>query len=104
VTERFVIVRLDRLERSVAATRELVTRMYQTFYAAQVRRANTYGRMLERIKANAKSLEKHLPMYTRLARMSVSLSKGKSLVALDARQLNQLRELLKRRRPFKTRG
>jgi hypothetical protein len=95
--------RLTRVENKVRIMRALVTKMYQTFYAGQIRRANTYGRMLAKLRYNTRAVERRLPSFLRLARIASGLSRGRSVVTLDPREYNQLRALLKRKVPFRRR-
>ena len=96
--------RVGRVERALVRVRVIVTRLYQTFYAAQIRRGNTYGRMLERTKDQVRAIQKTLPTFTRLGRIARELDRGRMVVTLDGREHQLLHAILRRQKPYKKRG
>ena len=94
---------LRRLEAKVERMKALQTRLYQTFYAAQIRRSNTYGAMLSKVKRSISQMTKDLPNFYRLSRIAALTKQGKSVVALTPREIQLLKAMLKRQKPYKPR-
>lgn len=88
--------RLARLEKSAATTSALVRRMYLTFYAAQIRRGNSYGRLMATAKVKLERLVAHAPAFVKLARVAVEINRGRRVVTLTKRDEQRLRALLRK--------
>lgn len=95
--------RVTRVEKALGRVRVVVTRLYQTFYAAQIRRGNTYGRMLERTKGQVQAIQRALPTFTRLGRIARELDRGRVVMTLDRREAQLLHAILQRQKPYKKR-
>ena len=89
---------LGVVEMRVEKMRRLVNRMYQTFYAAQIRRGNTHRRLLDRALRTVKAINRAAPDFTRLGMVARQVGKGRVLVTLDKREFWALKLLLRRKR------
>src|SRR5262245_51737500 len=95
--------RVTRVEKAIVRVRVIVTRLYQTFYAAQIRRKNTDGRMLERAKDQVRTIQRSLPTFTRLGRIAKELDRGRMVITLDGQEHQLLHAMLRRQKPYKKR-
>lgn len=87
-------IRLRQFELGHEKSAKTLTTMRQTFYAATVRRKNSYGRMWRRVIERVKQVEEHLPTLRKLIRLSQSIEKERIIVTLSQDQYNKLMYLL----------
>lgn len=92
--------RVVRLEGRAERARAMVTKLYQTFYAAQIRRGNTYGQMLKKTKDRLAVMSKQLPTFFRLSRLAREMDKGKTVMTLTMQEHQLLHAMLKRQKPY----